>query len=300
MTNSSNSNSSTPADPRSTGPRPPFPEQTQTFPGSDERMSPRADHGETTYQGSGRLKGKIALITGADSGIGRAVALAYAREGADVLISYLNEDEDAAVTSRLVTEAGRKAVTMAGDISNEAHCKALVKKAVDTFGRIDILVNNAAFQKVYGSIAEIPSDEFDHTFRVNVYAMFYLCKAALPHMKPGSAIINTASVEAYQPDAELLPYATTKGAIVTFSKGLAKELGPKGIRVNVVAPGPVWTPFIPQSMGGDQVKDFGKHTLLGRPAQPAEMAPIYVLLASDQGSYITNMVYGATGGTPLM
>jgi NAD(P)-dependent dehydrogenase (short-subunit alcohol dehydrogenase family) len=262
-------------------------------------MQPRPDYGEQSYRGSGRLQGKAAIITGGDSGIGRAVALAFAREGADILISYLNEESDAQETARVVQEAGRKAVRVPGDISEEAHCQSLVQRAMQEFGHLDILVNNAAFSRTYQGIAEIPSEEFDYTFRTNLYAMFYFCKAALPHMPPGSTIINTSSIQAYQPDAPLLAYATTKGAIITFSKGLAKEAIKRGIRVNVVAPGPVWTPLIPASMPGQRTAQHGKDSPTQRPAQPAELAPLYVFLASQESSYIVGEVIGVTGGEPL-
>jgi hypothetical protein len=290
----------TPQNPKEQGAKPPFPEQQQQLPGSDAAMQPRPDHGEQSYRGFGRLQGKCAIITGADSGIGRAVALAFAREGADVLISYLNEHQDAEETRRLVEEAGRKAVMVAGDIANEPHCAEIVRKAMEAFGRIDILVNNAAYQKLYDSIADIPSQEFDYTFRTNIYAMFYLCKAALPQMKPGATIINTASVQAYVPRATLLPYASTKGAIVTFTKALAQQAIEKGVRVNAVAPGPVWTPLIPASMPGKESAEFGKNTPLERPAQPAELAPAFVFLASQESSYIVGEVLGVTGGGKIL
>jgi NAD(P)-dependent dehydrogenase (short-subunit alcohol dehydrogenase family) len=262
-------------------------------------MTPKADHGETSYKGSGRLAGRKALITGGDSGIGRAVALAFAKEGADVVISYLDEDNDAQETIRLVEEAGQKGIAIAGDIQEEAHCKQLVKQTVDELGGLDILVINAAFQMAHESFLDIPNDEFERTYRTNVFAMFYLCRAAVPVMKPGSAIINTASIQAYMPEPSILAYASTKAAIVNFSKGLAKEVIEKGIRVNVVAPGPVWTPLIPATMPDEKVKTFGEDSYLGRAAQPVELSPIYVLLASQEASYITGMVYGATGGRPI-
>jgi NAD(P)-dependent dehydrogenase (short-subunit alcohol dehydrogenase family) len=287
-------------DPKKGGPQPPFPKQQQDHPGSEEAMRPRPDYGEQSYRGSGRLSGKAALITGADSGIGRAVALAFAREGADVLIAYLSEDKDAQETERVVREAGRKAVRVAGDIRDEGHCKALVERAFTEFGRLDVLVNNAAFQMTHEKIDEFSSEQFDRTYRTNVFAMFYLCKAALPRMKSGSAIINTASIQAFDPSPMLLDYASTKSAIVGFTKALAKMAGQQGVRVNAVAPGPVWTPLIPSTMPADKVKNFGKDTVFGRPAQPAELAPVYVLLASPEASYITGEVYGVTGGqTPF-
>jgi NAD(P)-dependent dehydrogenase (short-subunit alcohol dehydrogenase family) len=243
--------------------------------------------------------GKAALITGADSGIGRAVALAFAREGADVLVSYLNEEQDARETVRVVEAEGRKAVAVAGDIGDERHCQELVARAVREFGKLDVLVNNAAFQRTRESIQEISSEEFDRTYRTNVYAMFYLCKAALPHLQAGATIINTASIQAYQPSPTLLPYASTKGAIVTFSKALSAMAIEQGVRVNVVAPGPVWTPLITSTLPPEQAAKFGQDTPVGRPAQPAELAPIYVFLASQESSYITGEVVGVTGGKPL-
>lgn len=289
----------TPQDPKEAGPKPPFPKQEeQKHPGTEAGMSPQADHGENSYIGSGRLKDRVALITGADSGIGRAVALAFAREGADVLISYLSEDEDAKETARLVEDAGRRAITVAGDISNEGHCQNLVQRAQQELGRLDILVNNAAFQMSRESILEIPSEEWEHTFRTNIFAMFYLCKAGLAEgvMGAGGAIINTASIQAYDPSSSLLAYAPTKAAIVNFTKALSQQAIKKGIRVNAVAPGPVWTPLIPSTMPVEQAKTFGQDSALGRPAQPAELAPVYVLLASPEASYITGEVYGVTGG----
>jgi NAD(P)-dependent dehydrogenase (short-subunit alcohol dehydrogenase family) len=269
-------------------------------PGTEAELTPDADHGEESYRGSGRLTGKVALITGGDSGIGRAVALAFAREGADVAISYLNEEEDAQETRRLVEEAGRRALTIAGDIVDEAHCTMLVRRTVDELGRIDVLVNNAAFQMTRDSIEDISTEEFDRTFRTNVYAMFWLCKAALPHMQPGASVINTTSIQSSQPTGMLLPYAATKAAIANFTMGLAELAAERGVRVNAVAPGPVWTPLIPSTMPEEKVRTFGQDTLLKRAAQPKEMAPIYVLLASDEASYITGMIYGATGGKPLV
>ena len=288
-----------PDNPRVAGAVPPFPQGDMVYPGLESEMTPRPDFGDATYQGSGRLTGKAALITGGDSGIGRAVALAFAREGADVLISYLNEDSDAEETAGVVREAGRKAVLAPGDISNQAHCRALVERAISELGRIDILVNNAAYQMSRAGIEQIPDGEWEHTFQTNIFAMYYLCQAAWPHLAPGSAIINTASIQAYQPSPQLLPYASTKGAIVTFSKALAQEGAERGIRVNVVAPGPVWTPLIPATMGAENAQSFGQDSPLGRPAQPAELAPSYVFLASTDSSYITGEVVGVTGGSPL-
>ena len=283
-------------DPRKTGPKPPFEQERQEYPGTESRMRPQADHGEQSYHGTGRMEGKAALITGADSGIGRAVALAYAREGADVLISYIDEEEDAAETARLVEEAGRKAIRVGGDIREEQHCQLLVERALREFGRLDVLVNNAAFQMAHESLEEFTAEQFDRTFRTNVYAMFYLCQSAVPRMQPGSSIINTTSIQAYDPSPFLLDYASTKCAIVGFTKALAKLVIKEGIRVNAVAPGPVWTPLIPATMPEEHVEQFGKSALFERPAQPAELAAVYVLLASSEASYITGEVYGLTGG----
>jgi NAD(P)-dependent dehydrogenase (short-subunit alcohol dehydrogenase family) len=261
-------------------------------------MRPRPDYGEKSYRGHDRLKGRRALITGGDSGIGRAVALAFAREGADVAICYLpgKEDEDARETARAIEASGKRCVLAPGDVQDPAACRKIVETVVRELGGLEILVNNAAFQMAHSSILEIPPDEIDRVFRTNVYAMFYLCQAAIPHMRPGSTIINTTSIQAYQPSPYLLHYAATKAAIANFTKGLAQELAEKGIRVNAVAPGPVWTPLIPSSL---DVEHFGQKTPLKRAAQPVEMAPIYVLLASDESSYVTGMVYGATGGELL-
>ena len=285
-------------DPTKAGPQS-QPTKEQDIPGTEQEMTPKPDHGESSYKGSGKLAGKVALITGADSGIGRAVALAFAREGADVAVSYLSEDRDAEETRRVVEEAGRRALLLRGDISDEQHCKELVRRTVQEFGKLDVLVNNAAFQTTHEDIAEFTTEEFDRTYKTNVYALFWLCREAVPHLKPGSAIINTCSIQAYQPSPELLVYASTKAAIKNFTQGLAQGVAEKGIRVNVVAPGPVWTPLIPATLDPEKVAKFGQDTPLKRPAQPRELAPIYVLLASDEASYITGMVYGATGGDPL-
>jgi len=287
-------------DPKDAGPKPPFKTPQQEPPGETREMAPQPDHGEHSYKGCGKLAGRAALITGADSGIGRAVAIAFAREGADVLISYLEEHEDAQETARWVEQAGRKAVLMAGDIADPAHCKKLVARAVEEFGRLDILVNNAAYQMTYHSLDEISEAEWDKTFRTNIYSMFYLAKAAVPHMKPGSAIVNTSSINAKSPKPTLLAYATTKGAIANFTAGLAQLLAEKGIRVNCVAPGPIWTPLIPSTMAQKSVEKFGENTPLGRPGQPAELAPAYVLLASDDGSYMTGAMIPVTGGRPML
>ncbi|MDI1435730.1 glucose 1-dehydrogenase [Polyangium sorediatum] len=287
-------------DPKELKQKPPFPAQEQEHPGAESGLQPRADHGESSYRGLGRLKDRVALITGADSGIGRAVALAYAREGADVGIAYLNEHEDANETRRLVEEAGRKAALFPGDLSSDAACKKLVEDAAKAFGRIDILVNNAAEQgKAVETFEELDAERVERAFRVNILSMFHIVRHALPHMKPGSVIINTSSIQAYQPRPEILDYAATKGAIVTFSKGLAKALIGRGIRVNTVAPGPVWTPLVVQSFPANKNAAFGQNSPMERPAQPAELAPAYVFLASDESSYVTGEVLGVTGGKPL-
>jgi NAD(P)-dependent dehydrogenase (short-subunit alcohol dehydrogenase family) len=286
-------------DPKEAGPKPPMPDQQLAAPGQEAEMQVKPDYGEDSYRGSGKLNGKVALITGGDSGIGRAVALAFASEGADVMIAYLNEEADAQQTVRIVEAAGRRALAVAGDISAEPHCQQLVQRAMQEFGKLDILVNNAAFQRTHQSIQEVPSEEFEYTFRTNIFAMFYLCKAALPHMQPGSAIINVASIQAYQPSLSLLAYASTKGAIVTFTKALAQDAIQHGVRVNVVAPGPVWTPLIPSTMPAEQVKQFGQDSLFERPAQPAELAPAFVFLASPEASYMTGERIGVTGSATL-
>ena len=277
-----------------------MPSQQQTPPGSEAALHPKADHGETTYRGSGRLQDKATVITGGDSGIGRAVALAYAREGADVLISYLNEHDDAKETARLVEEAGRRAILVPGDLADPAHCRAIVERAVTEFGRIDVLVNNAAFQMSHDTIEDIPDDEWDYTFQVNITAMFHLCKAAVKHMPRGSSIINTTSINSDKPKPTLLAYATTKGAIANFTGGLSQLLADKGIRVNSVAPGPIWTPLIPSTMPPDEVESFGAETPMKRPGQPKEVAPVFVMLASDEASYISGARIAVTGGTPIL
>jgi NAD(P)-dependent dehydrogenase (short-subunit alcohol dehydrogenase family) len=290
-----------PADPKTQAPKPEYPQKPIDPPGLDSEMTPKADHGEDSYKGLGRLKDRVALITGGDSGIGRAVAIAFAREGADVILSYLPEEEsDARETCNWVEKAGRKAIRVAGDIKDERHCQALVQRAFDDRGRLDILVNNAAFQRTHEEIDEFSSEEFEATFRTNVFAMFYLCKAAIPHMGPGSSIINSCSIEAYQPMPMLLDYSSTKGAIVTFTKALAQEVVSQGIRANSVAPGPVWTPLIPATLPPQQVSQFGQaESPMGRPAQPAELAPAYVFLASQESSYVNGETLGVTGGSPL-
>jgi NAD(P)-dependent dehydrogenase (short-subunit alcohol dehydrogenase family) len=276
------------------------PKQQQSPPGVEKDLHPKADHGETSYKGCGRLQGKAAVITGADSGIGRAVAIAFAREGADVLIAYLCEHEDARETAKWVEEAGRKALLVPGDIADRAHCRAIVAKAVEAFGRIDVLVNNAAFQMERESLEDIPDEEWDRTFATNLTAMFQLCKASVPHMKPGASIINTASIVSDQPRPKLLAYSATKAGIVNFTGGLAQLLAEKGIRANCVAPGPIWTPLIPATLEPEHVEEFGKNTPMKRPGQPAEVAPAYVLLAADEASYVSGARIAVTGGIPII
>ncbi len=271
------------------------------YPGLTDEVRPTPDHGEATYRGTGRLIGRKAVITGGDSGIGRAVALAFAREGADVLISYLeSEEKDARDTARLIEDAGRTAVAVPGDLVDESQCTAVVARAVEAFGGIDILVSNAAYQMAQpDGLLGITTEQFDRVLKTNVYAMFWLCRAAVPHMAEGSTIITTSSIQAFQPSPQLLDYATTKAAIVNFTKGLAQNLADRRIRVNSVAPGPVWTPLIPATMPPDSVEGFGEQAPLGRAAQPAELAPLYVFLASSDSSYITGEVIGVTGGSPI-
>jgi NAD(P)-dependent dehydrogenase (short-subunit alcohol dehydrogenase family) len=277
-----------------------FPEQQQEVPGVQAKMTPVPDCGEDSYRGSGKLTGKAAVVTGADSGIGRAVAIAYAREGADVLISYLDEDEDAKEVADLVTAAGRKAVLVPGDLSEAAHCRAVIDRAVREFGKVDVLVSNAAYQMTHETLEEISDEEFAHTVKLNINAYFYLVKAALPHMPPGSSIIGSSSVNSDMPSPTLAPYAATKAAIANFSASLAQLLGERGIRVNSVAPGPIWTPLIPSTMPVEKVTHFGDDTPLGRAGQPAELASTYVLLASDDGSYISGARIAVTGGRPIL
>jgi NAD(P)-dependent dehydrogenase (short-subunit alcohol dehydrogenase family) len=296
---SSMSNQAGAQDPKELGPKPPFPKQEQEQVGLESEMKPQPDYGEESYRGSGKLQGKAAVITGGDSGIGRAVALAFAREGADVLISYLDEHSDAEKTVRIVEKEGRRCIAVPGDIGDESHCQQIVERAIREFGKLDILINNAAYQDVIESIQEVTEEMLIHTYRTNIFAMFYLCKAALPYMQPGSTVINTTSIQAYQPSPTLLPYSSTKGAILTFTKGLSEEAIKQGIRVNAVAPGPVWTPLIPASFPGEKVSQFGENTPMGRPGQPAELAPVYVFLASQESSYITGECIGVTGGKPL-
>lgn len=277
-------------------PEPPFEKQDQTPPGVEKDLKPQADHGEQTYKGSGLLKGRKAIITGGDSGIGKATAIAFAREGADVLISYLEEDEDAEDTKKWVEKAGQQAILVRGDIRSEEHCRMIVDTAVEAWGHIDILINNAAYQRTYEDFESIPSDEWREVFEVNVHALFYMSKKALSHISPGGSIINTASVNAYHPNAILLPYAATKATIQNLTANMAQVMldQEKGIRVNAVAPGPVWTPLIPSTIKDHT--DFGANTPMGRPAQPVEIAPIFVFLASDAASYISGATIPATGG----
>lgn len=277
-----------------------IPAQKQTPPGTTDEMTPKPDHGEHSYKGSGKLEGKVALITGADSGIGKAIAIAYAREGANIVISYLSEHEDAEDTADWVEEAGRKCLSISGDITDEDHCKDLIERTVKEFGQIDIIVNNAAFQRTYKTIDEIPFSDWDRTFKTNIYAPFFICKAASKHLKKGATIVNTTSIQSKDPSGSLLAYASTKGAISNFTSGLAEMMADKGIRVNAVAPGPIWTPLIPSTMPEDQVKDFGKQVPLGRAGQPAELAGAYVLLASKDSSYMTGAVIPVTGGSPMI
>ena len=274
--------------------------QQQQPPGSQAAMTPVPDCGEDSYVGHGRLEGKRALVTGADSGIGRAVAIAYAREGADVAISYLDEHEDAEATASYVEAAGRRALLLPGDVSNAAHCRDLVSKTVEGIGGLDVLVNNAAYQMSHPDLAEVSDEEWDHTLATNLSAFFWLTKAALPHLGAGSSIIGSSSVNSDMPSPDLAPYAATKSAIANFCASLAQMLGPRGIRVNSVAPGPIWTPLIPATMPPEKVEQFGEQTPLGRAGQPAELAAAYVLLASDDGSYISGARLAVTGGTPIL
>ncbi|MCE0744667.1 glucose 1-dehydrogenase [Acetobacter sicerae] len=277
-----------------------FSPQHQAVPGDTEKMNPTPDHGEDSYRGSGKLSGKTALITGADSGIGRAVAIAFAREGADIAIAYFTEEKDAQTTANWVQKAGRRAILLPGDIQLRSHCNKIIKRTIDEFGQLDILVNNAAHQKSVTDLSEIDEKELDTTFRTNFYGMFFLCQAALPHLQSGASIINTSSINAVQPSPHLPAYAATKAAISNFTACLAQMLGERNIRVNAVAPGPVWTPLIPSTMPEEAITEFGQNTPLGRAAQPAELAAAYVLLASDESSYTTGAVLPVTGGRPML
>src|SRR5689334_8465043 len=287
-------------DPRNRYPKPALDGGDQQPPGSTAAMPDRPDHGEESYRGAGRLTGRKAIITGGDSGIGRAVAIAYAREGADIVLSYLDEDEDAKETASFVEQAGRTCVLIAGNLAEPAHCRKVVQTAVERFGRVDVLVSNAAFQMTHETLEEIPDDEWDYTLATNISAFFHLAKAAVPHMGPGSAIIGSSSVNSDMPSPTLAPYAATKAAIANFCASLAQMYGERGIRVNSAAPGPIWTPLIPATMPADKVEQFGSDVPLGRPAQPVELAPVYVLLASDEGSYISGARIAVTGGRPIL
>lgn len=291
-------NTATLTDPRERFPKPPFPAQQQAPPGNTRDLKPSADYGEKSYTGHGRLQGRVALITGADSGIGRAVALCYAKEGADTLFAHLEEEkEDADETVRLVELTGRRAIAVPGDIRKREFCRKLVEQTFSQFDRLDILVNNAAYQRTYEKLEDIPEEEFDSTFRTNVYGTFFLTQAALPRMQPGGTIINTVSIESFTPEPSLAPYAATKAALVSLTKSFAKlAMQQRGVRVNGVAPGPVWTPLIPSTMEVDHVKTFGQNTTFKRPAMPVEQAAIFVFLASDDASYVNGEIYGATGG----
>lgn len=275
-------------------------ETSQQPPGTEDAMRTKPDHGEESYQGSGRLEGKVAVITGADSGIGKAVAIAYAREGADLLLSYLSEDEDAADTQRWVEKAGRTGILVRGDLADPAHCRSVIDRAVREWGRVDVLVSNAAYQMTYESVEEIPDDEWDRTLATNLSAFFHLVKAALPHMREGSSIISSSSVNSDSPNPTLMPYAMTKAGIANMTASLAQLLGSRGIRANSVAPGPIWTPLIPSTMPSEKVEKFGTDTPLGRPGQPVELAPVYVLLASDEASYVSGARVAVTGGRPIL
>jgi len=276
--------------------KPPFPQPPIAYPGRSGEMNPKPDHGEESYRGSGKLTGKVALITGGDSGIGRAVAIAYAREGADIALSYLDEHEDARDTAAWVEKAGRRVVLLPGDVADHRHCADLVEKTVSEFGRLDIVVNNAAYQKLADTIEDIEIADWDRQYAVNVHAMFYILKAASPHLKAGASIVNTASVNAKTPVEQQLAYSSTKAAIANMTTNLARILGSRGIRANAVLPGPIWTPLIPATMYTEQVETFGSQTPLGRPGQPAELAGAYVLLASDEGSYMSGAMIAVTGG----
>lgn len=284
-------------DPREFGPKPPFPQPSIDPPGETAEMIPKPDHGEESYVGNELLKGQAAVVTGGDSGIGRAVAIAFAREGADVVISYLSEDKDAQETAHWVKQAGKEAVCVQGDLRDETFCEKLIGTCVSHFGRLDVLVNNAAFQSTHSDVSELPTEDFDRAFKTNVYGTFFLSRAALREMKPGSCIVNTSSIQGFDPSGHLLHYAATKGAIANMTRTLAEMAIEKGIRVNAVAPGPVWTPLIPSTMPAKKVAQFGKNTLFGRPAQPAEIAPVFVFLASPLATFVSGEIYGVTGGS---
>jgi hypothetical protein len=286
--------------PTEAAPKPPFPPQEQPATGVESQMTPRPDYGVETYEGHGRLRDRVALVTGGDSGIGRAVCLAFAREGARVAVGYRENEQDARETQQAIEDSKSEALLVQGDLSEERACADIVRRTVERFGRIDVLVNNAAKQgKAVERFEDLDAARVEETFKTNIVAMFHLVRSALPHMKAGGVIINVASIQAYDPSAQILDYAATKGAIVTFTKGLAQSLAERGIRVNAVAPGPVWTPLIVQSFDAEKVEQFGKNTPLGRAAQPAELAPAFVFLASDESRYITGEILGVTGGRPL-
>jgi NAD(P)-dependent dehydrogenase (short-subunit alcohol dehydrogenase family) len=301
MSNSKTIQDPTLTDPKAQGPKPTYDQERIEHPGLTGAMQTKPDHGEESYQGLGRLTDRVALITGADSGIGRAVAIAFAREGADVLLAYLpEEEEDAKQTAHWIEKAGRRAITLPGDLREERHCRDIVDRSLQEFGKLDLLVNNAAFQMTHDKIEEFTTEEFDRTFKTNIYALFWLTRAALPRMRPGSVIINTASIQAYDPSPNLMPYAATKAAIVSMTKTLSQIAMKQGVRVNAVAPGPVWTPLIPATMPEEKVNSFGKDTSYERAAQPVEIAPVFVFLASNEARYVTGEVYGVTGGqTPF-
>jgi NAD(P)-dependent dehydrogenase (short-subunit alcohol dehydrogenase family) len=284
-------------DPREIGPKPPFPEQKQNLPGTERTLEPQADHGETSYRGTEKLKDRIAIITGGDSGIGRAVAIAFAKEGADVVVSYLPEEEvDASATAALIEGAGRRVLRVPIDIGERDAAKRLVDISLREFQHLEIVVNNAAVQHTHERLEDVPFEELEHTFRTNVFGTFLLSQAALKVLPPGGSVINTTSIQAYEPSQQLVAYAATKAAILSMTKSIADLAIKQGVRVNAVAPGPVWTPLIPSTMPAEKVKTFGQNTALGRPAQPAELAKLFVFLASDDASYVTGEVYGATGG----
>src|ERR1700761_7198903 len=284
------------ADPRAAGAKPPFPQPQIDPPGKTGEMEPSPDHGEDSYEGNGLLADHSVIITGSDSGIGRAVAIAFAREGANVVISYLSEDKDAQQTAEWVERAGKKAICVRGDLRNEEFCEELIRTCLREFGRLDVLVNNAAFQSTHSDVKELPTEDFDRAFKTNVYGTFFLSRAALREMKPGASIINTTSIQGFDPSGHLLHYAATKGAIANMTKTLAEMAIEHGVRVNAVAPGPVWTPLIPSTMPAKKVQQFGKDSLFGRPAQPAELAPVFVFLASNLATYVSGEIYGVTGG----
>jgi len=298
LSSTSKPSATTITDPRERFPKPPFPEQQQAPPGNSRDLKPQADYGEDSYTGYGRLQGRVALITGADSGIGRAVALCYAKEGADILFAHLKEEkQDAEETAHLVEQVGRRAIAVPGDIRRRDFGQQLVEKTFAQLGRLDILVNNAAYQRTYEKLEDIPEEEFDTTFRTNVYGTFFLTQAALPRMKPGGSIINTVSIESFTPESSLAPYAATKAALASLTKSIAKfAMEQHGVRVNGVAPGPVWTPLIPSTMKAEKVKTFGENTTFKRPAMPVEQAAIFVFLATDDASYVNGEIFGATGG----